>query len=76
MITLSQIKGWVAVKATVQNPYGRYWTAATTIGGRDIYEEGETIEEAYQKLSLQIHNSSHLANSLENMQSFKLLNPS
>lgn len=49
---------WVKRKASVTRPYGKYYSASVTLG-MDINETGATIEEAWNKLTNTIFNSSY-----------------
>lgn len=69
-----RIKQWVVMKSKVNNPYGKYFSAAVTLG-MDIYGEGDTIEKAYNDLTDQIFNSPYKTEILANSTSFKALNP-
>jgi hypothetical protein len=59
MITREQIKAWVVKKASVTNPYKKYWSASVTIGGMDVNETGDTIEKAYNALTDRLFNSNY-----------------
>jgi len=50
------IKKWVVQKASVTNPYGKYWSASVTLK-MDINGTGPTIEKAYQSLTELIYTS-------------------
>lgn len=64
-----EIKQWVVKKATVTNPYKKYWSASVTLGGMDINGEGDTIEKAYQMLTAFIAASKYYSKEL-----FKIIN--
>jgi hypothetical protein len=72
-IKREDIKVWVAIKATTNNPYGKYWSAFTTIGGMDINGEGQTIEEAYNGLTDVIFNSKYLSQRIQRLPSWRTL---
>lgn len=72
-IKREDIKVWVAIKATTNNPYGKYWSAYTTIGGVDINGEGETIEDAYNSLTNVIFKSNYLCQEIQQLTSWRNL---
>jgi hypothetical protein len=72
-IKREDVKVWVAIKATTNNPYGRYWSAYTTIGGMDINGEGETIEDAYNALTDVIFNSKYFSKEIQKLTSWRTL---
>jgi hypothetical protein len=49
--TFDTIKNWVVMKASVTNPYKKYWSASVTIFGMDVNGIGSTIEKAYCDLT-------------------------
>lgn len=58
---------WIVKKSAVNNPYKKYWSAAVTLGGIDIYGKGSTIQAAYKALYKKIESSQHLFKAYANL---------
>lgn len=58
---------WIVKNSTVNNPYKKYWSAAITLGGADIYGKGDTIQAAYKDLYNQIESSEHFFKAYANL---------
>ena len=72
-IKREDVKTWVALKARTSNPYGRYWSAYTTLCGMDINGEGQTIEDAYNALTDVILKSRLYSVGIQNLSSWRTL---
>lgn len=73
VIKREDVKCWVAVKAKVSNPYGKYWSASTTLAGMDINGVGETIEDAYNCLTDLIFKYAHYTEAIQKLTSWQNL---
>lgn len=56
---IKDVKIWVVMKASVTNPYKKYWSASVTLGN-DVNGTGNTIEKAYKNLTKKIWESPYL----------------
>jgi hypothetical protein len=76
-----RVKKWVVANAGITQPYKpdwrtrpkhdqRHWSASTTLG-YDIYQTGDTIEQAYNNLADFICSSKHYSGYLSKMPSFQ-----
>ncbi len=72
-IKREDIKVWVAIKSKITNPYGRYWSASTTLCGMDINGEGQTIEDAYNALTDVIFKSRLYSAAIQQLSSWRTL---
>ena len=73
-MTTKDIKAWVVQKASITKPYGKVWSASVTIGGMDINGVGDTIEKAYNDLTLYINQNSYYSTELQKILNRKTSN--
>jgi len=71
----SDVKLWIVICSRVTKPYNSKWHASTCLG-YDICKSGNTIEEAYNKLTDYIFKSESCMKKLETIISFKNLHDS